>query len=130
MWLLDPRGPFLHIWYPYPYSITFTNEFFCLQIWNHFNVYQVNLEMTLKKLELLAMAMVLANYKERWFRWWNMSKKSQVTYNFPRSPCSMNSLRPWMEIASYRAGIRFSCLVCIPKVFVYLTCDLTPNSFF
>ena len=82
-----------------------------MQIRNHFNVYQTKPEMTLEKLQLLATAKVPGKYKERWLRWWNMSKESRVTYNFPRSPCSTDSLRPWVETASFWAGVSSAFLL-------------------
>ena len=93
---------------PHLHSLSFMFDF---QIWNHFNVYQTKPEMTLEKLQLLATAKVPGKYKERWLRWWNMSKESRVTYNFPKSPCSTDSLRPWVEIASFWAGVRFIALL-------------------
>jgi hypothetical protein len=63
--------------------------------------------MHIEKLQLLATAQVDGKYKQRWLKWWNMSKDGRQAYNFPDSPCSTLSLRPWVEIAAFSAGVRF-----------------------
>lgn len=79
-----------------------------LQISNHHNIYRVGAEMTPEKLQLIATTKVPAKYKERWLKWWNMSKDGRETYNFPKSRCSTTDLRPWVEIAAFWAGVRSS----------------------
>ena len=76
-----------------------------MQILNHHNIYRTKPEMSLEKLQLLATAKVPGKYKERWLQWWNMSKDSRQAYNFPKSPCSTEDLRPWSTIAAFWAGV-------------------------
>jgi hypothetical protein len=63
--------------------------------------------MSPEKLQLLATAQVDGKYKQRWLKWWNMSKDGRQAYNFPDSPCSTLSLRPWVENAAFWAGVIF-----------------------
>jgi hypothetical protein len=74
--------------------------------------------MSLEKLQLLATAKVPRKYKERWLQWWNMSKDSRQAYNFPKSPCSTEDLRPWSTIAAFWAGVSvYSFLSCFFTLF-------------
>ena len=71
----------------------------------HWDVYQEKPEMTVEKLQLIATAKVSAKHKERWLRWWNMSKESRATYNFPPKPASDHHLRIWIDQAAFWAGV-------------------------
>lgn len=82
-----------------------------LQVSRHFDVYQTKPEMTAEKVQLLATARVPGKYKLRWLRWWNMSKESRQAYNFPKSPCSIDDLRPWADIAAFWAGVSVPSLI-------------------
>ena len=42
--------------------------------------------MQVEKVQLLATAKVPGKYKTHWLHWWNMSKDSRQSYNFPKSP--------------------------------------------
>ena len=46
-------------------------------------------------------ARVAGKYKLRWLKWWNMSKESRQTYNFPKSPCFIDELQPWVDVATF-----------------------------
>jgi hypothetical protein len=61
--------------------------------------------MQAEKVQLLATARVAGKYKLRWLKWWNMSKESRLTFNFPKSPCSIDDLRPWVDVAAFWAGV-------------------------
>lgn len=67
--------------------------------------------MVLEKLQLLAIVQVDGKYKQRWLKWWNMIKDRRQAYNFPDSPCSTLVLRPWVEIASFWAGVISSTIL-------------------
>lgn len=67
--------------------------------------------MQAEKVQLIATAKVAAKYKIRWLKWWNMSKESRLTYNFPRSPCSIEELHPWVDLAAFWAGVSFHMLM-------------------
>ena len=76
-----------------------------MQILHHYNIFQTKPEILLEKLHLLATAQVDGKYKQWWLKWWNMSKDGRQAYNFPDSLCSTLSLRPWVEIAAFWAGV-------------------------
>ena len=85
-----------------------------LQVSRHFDVYQTKPEMQAEKVQLIATANVPGKYKTRWLHWWNMSKDSRQSYNFPKTPCSIEELRPWTDIAAFWAGVNsLSCLSTI-----------------
>ena len=64
-----------------------------LQVSGHFDVYQTKREMQAEKVQLLAMAKVSGKYKTCWLHWRNVNKDSRQSYNFPKSPCSIEELR-------------------------------------
>ena len=71
-------------------------------------------EMTSEKLQLIATTKVSSKHKERWLRWWNMSKESRKEYNFPPSPASDSVLRIWIDQAAFWAGVcYFEPYICI-----------------
>ena len=72
--------------------------FFLSQVSHHFDVYQTKSEMQAEKVQLLATAKVPRKYKTHW---WNMSKDNRQSYNFPKSPCSIEELQPWTDIAAF-----------------------------
>ena len=96
-------------------SISFYLEYL-IQILHHYNIFQTKPEMLPEKLQILATAQVDGKYKQRWLKWWNMSKDGRQVYNFPDSPCSTLALRPWVEIAAFWAGVIFSVFT---SVFVF-----------
>ena len=69
-----------------------------LQVSRHFDVYQT---MQAEKVQLLATTKVPGKYKTCWLHWWNMSKDSRQSYNFPKSQCSIEELHPWTDIAAF-----------------------------
>ena len=82
-----------------------------LQVSRHFDVYQTKPEIQAEKVQLIAIVKVPGKYKTHWLHWWNMSKDSRQTYNFPKTPCSIEELRPWTDIAAFWAGVSsLSCL--------------------
>ena len=78
-----------------------------LQVSRHFDVYQTKPEMQIEKVQFIATAKVPGKYKTRWLHWWNMSKDSRQTYNFPKTLCSIEELRPWTDIAAFWTGVSF-----------------------
>ena len=76
-----------------------------LQVSRHFDVYQTKPEMQAEKVQLIATAKVPRKYKTRWLHWWNISKDSRQSYNFPKTPCSIEELRPWTNIVAFWAGV-------------------------
>ncbi len=70
--------------------------------------------MTSEKLQLIATTKVSSKHKERWLRWWNMSKESRKEYNFPPSPASDSVLRIWIDQAAFWAGY-----VILNRIFVF-----------
>lgn len=81
------------------------------QISRHFDIYQSKFEMTPEKLQLIATAKVSAKHKEKWLRWWNMSKLSRQEYNFPPKPASDNHLRVWIDQAAFWAGVSLILII-------------------
>lgn len=88
-------------------DIDFINEYFNVvgQIIAHYNCNMSQPEMSPEKLQLIATAKVPAQYKQRWLKWWNMSKDGRQANNFPEQPCATTQLRPWVETASFYAGV-------------------------
>ena len=82
--------------------------------------------MQAEKVQLLATAKVLGRYKTRWLHWWNMSKDSRQSYNFPKLPCSIEELRPWTDIAAFWAGVSSLSCLSIISIFSLLLLILMP----
>ena len=99
--LSDPKDSFFGSVRP-PHSYCVDNF---LQVSRHFDVYQTKPEMQAEKVQLLATEKVLGKYKTRWLHWWNMSKDSHQSYNFPKWLCSIEELRPWTDIAAFWVGV-------------------------
>ena len=74
--------------------------------------------MQVEKVQLLATAKVPGKYKTHWLHWWNMSKDNRQSYNFPKSPCSIEELRPWTDIAAFWAGVISFSSISIISLFV------------
>ena len=112
--LSDPRDSFLGLVFPY----LFDGVVLFLKVSHHFDVYQTKPEMQVEKVQLLATAKVPGKYNTRWLHWWNMSKDSRQSYNFPKSLCSIEELRPWTDIAAFWVGV--SSLSPLPIISFYL----------
>ena len=114
--LSDPKDPFFGLVRP-PHSYCVGNF---LQVSRHFDVYRTKPKMQVEKVQLLATAKVPGKYKTRWLHWWNMSKDSCQSYNFPKSPCSIEELRPWTDIAAFWAGVISLLSISIISIYVLL----------
>ncbi len=66
--------------------------------------------MTLEKLQLIATAAVEPEYKVRWLKWWNSGSFNREAIRFPKSPASEDTLKPWLNKATFWAGVRLSTL--------------------
>jgi hypothetical protein len=70
-------------------------------------IYNLKLEMTLDKLQLIGTSVVLAPYKVRWLTWWNSSNLSREALHFPPRPVSKKDIDGWINKASFWAGMSF-----------------------
>jgi hypothetical protein len=92
-------------------TTTFTYSFFLkllylLQINRHFSDFSKP-EMSLDKLQKIVPAAVEAKYKARWLRWWNSSLSSRLSYRFPPLEFKDTEFDPWLNKASFWAGVQF-----------------------
>ena len=55
-----------------------------------------------------------------------MSKDSRQSYNFPKSPCSIEELRPWTDIAAFWVGVSSLSCLSIISIFSLLLLILMP----
>ena len=61
--------------------------------------------MHLDKLQSIATAATESAYKVRWLRWWNSSTMNKLAIKFPKAPVAPVSLSPWLNRASFYAGV-------------------------
>jgi hypothetical protein len=61
--------------------------------------------MHLDKLQVIATTPVAPKHKIIWLKWWNSGLAIRDTYYFPRPLCSESQLLPWLNRASFYAGL-------------------------
>ena len=102
--------PYHHLW-NYTFLLA---RILCLHLFKvtrHNNAYHSQkIEMTLEKLQLIATAAVEPKYKVRWLKWWNSGSFNREAIRFPKSPPSDDTLKPWINKASFWVGVRLSSL--------------------
>jgi hypothetical protein len=79
---------------------------FLMQFTRHWS-YNLKPEMTLDKLQLIAIVVVPASFKVRWLSWWNSSALSREALHFPAKPISDKKLEAWLTKASFYVGVTF-----------------------
>lgn len=86
-------------------------------------MHPTKVEMTLEKLQVIATAEASSKAKARWLRWWNGSESSRKTNKFPPSPCSENTLIPWLHRAAFWSNVSNLCssAFCIGCPFILET---------
>ena len=65
--------------------------------------------MTLEKLQMVATAMVASPHKVRWLQNWNSSPLTREALHFPAKGFSDKDFEPWLNKASFWAGVRDHC---------------------
>ncbi len=77
-----------------------------MQIVEHYSAHvAAKVEMTLEKLQLVTTAAVEPKYKIRWLKWWNSPSFVRSDLRFPKSPAGEDTLKKWLDRASFWAGI-------------------------
>jgi hypothetical protein len=61
--------------------------------------------MTLEKLQYIATAVVSPSFKTRWLMWWNSSVHICEALYFPSKGFTDKNLEPWLNKASFWAGV-------------------------
>ena len=75
------------------------------------------IEMHLDKLQTIATTPVAATHKIMWLKWWNSGQAIRDTYFFPRPLCPESQLLPWLNRASFYAGVS-SFTTYFPDIYV------------
>ena len=87
-----------------------------LQIESHWSK-NLEPEMTLDKLQVIANSNTSSQYKVRWLKWWNASKHFRAAKKFPSRPFNINALNAFLHRAVWWSEVNvtflFKCMLLI-----------------
>jgi hypothetical protein len=68
--------------------------------------------MTLVKLQYITTAVVSPSFKTRWLTWWNSGVHTREALHFLSKGFTDKDLEPWLNKASFWAGMSFLTFIC------------------
>ena len=99
---------FIHFLSRFSIHVVILNVYFFFFLWQidrHFSTFLV-MDMTIEKLQKMAMTHVDAHLKAKWLRWWNSSAEVKEHNKFPLAlPLKEKVLKNWLNKASFWAYV-------------------------